>query len=363
MTEHDTRQFDRERQMRTRIVMLAIPAFIGVLSLLVGQRDMAVRLGDGRFLDLSIVITSVGALLLLVTALLVAMTYLQTGFRDASREDDDRFKSTEFRNLTRMPDGRLGSPAGRVVDIDRILADLSALKEKMIQIETATSGNTDEQVAAVAEQLTERVLVAGGEELLRRAGDRLGAELQMIQTFHTINETFEGSKERLSSEISRLERKSNFNLSLGGLTTILGIGLLGYAVFFHEQNTASVERFAMAFVPRLSVVVLLQVFAFFFLKLYKANLGEVKYFQNEITNVEHRQIAINAALERGEDDQWKDLLMILLRTERNRILEKGQTTIDIERARIENDTGTAEVMSKLVPLLRDCQDFRVRPGG
>jgi hypothetical protein len=78
----------------------------------------------------------------------------------------------------------------------------------------------------------------------------------------------------------------------------------------------------------------------------------VKYFQNEITNVEHRQIAIDAAMERGGDDQWKDLLMVLVRTERNRILEKGQTTIDIEHARIEGDTGTAEVLSKLIPLLK-----------
>lgn len=352
MAEDDTQPIDRERQMRTRIVMLVAPGFIGLLALLIGQQKMVLPLGNDEFVPISNLITLVGAMLLLITALLTAMTYLQTGFRSQLAGDGNRLKAADYRVQTRTPDGRIVSHTTRIFEAERVLADLSTLKDKVVQLETAATGNTDEQIAAVADQLTERVLDAGGEELLRRADNRVRAEIEKMRAFHTINETFEESKARLSSEISRLERKSNFNLSLGGLTTVLGIGLLGYAVFFHQQSVASVESFAMAFAPRLSVVILLEIFAFFFLKLYKANLGEVKYFQNEITNVEHRQIAIEAAMERGEDDQWKDLLMVLVKTERNRILEKGQTTIDIEHARIGSNTGAAEVLSKVIPLLK-----------
>jgi hypothetical protein len=217
--------------------------------LLMGQQRLMLPLGNDRFVPISIIGALAGVALLLISALFTAVTYLQTGFRSQIIEDSNRLKSEVYRLQARSPDGRSISNTTRIFETDRVLGELSALKDKVAQLETATTGNTDEQIAAVAEQLTERVLDAGGEELLRRADDRVRAEIEKIRAFQTIKETFDESKARLSSEIARLERKSNFNLSLGGLTTVLGIGLLGYAVFFHQQRPASVEGFAMAFAP------------------------------------------------------------------------------------------------------------------
>ena len=50
------------------------------------------------------------------------------------------------------------------------------------------------------------------------------------------------------------------------------------------------------YVPRLSVVVFLQVFAYFFLRLYRSGIYEIKYFQNEITNVQARVLALQSGL-------------------------------------------------------------------
>jgi len=40
---------------------------------------------------------------------------------------------------------------------------------------------------------------------------------------------------------------------------------------------------------------LIELFAYFFLKLYKSDLSEIKYFQNELTNVEMRYAAVRLA--------------------------------------------------------------------
>jgi len=372
-------QFNSERRRRLRILMLIAPGVIGLLLFAFSTEKLIIKLGYDQYVELSSIMKAGAAVSLLLALLSLAMSYLQTGFKDLFEDVEKGLKSINHRDQYRLADDKQVSHSLQTFDVGVLLAELSDLRGKVAQLEAENIGNAYENVAQIVEelkeriindsgeeflrrieegasantdQLIERVLREGGEELLRRADGRLFESLKTRHEFQSINNTFEESKARLYLEISRLERKSNFNLSLGGITTIIGISLLWYAVFSHPQVVSSVEGFAIAFLPRLSVVILLQVFSFFFLKLYKSNLSEVKYFQNEITNVELRQIAVNAAMERAKDDQWKDLLVILLNTERNRILEKGQTTIDIEHARIDGNTGAIEMLTKLVPLFK-----------
>ncbi|MBI5525005.1 MAG: hypothetical protein HY897_01580 [Deltaproteobacteria bacterium] len=39
------------------------------------------------------------------------------------------------------------------------------------------------------------------------------------------------------------------------------------------------------YVPRITTVTFIEVFAFFFLKLYRASLIEIKFYQNELTSL------------------------------------------------------------------------------
>lgn len=45
---------------------------------------------------------------------------------------------------------------------------------------------------------------------------------------------------------------------------------------------------------------MIELFAYFFLSLYRTSLQKIKYFQNELTNIEAKQIALRAALSYGE---------------------------------------------------------------
>ncbi|MEI8616865.1 hypothetical protein P4S63_03450 [Pseudoalteromonas sp. B193] len=80
---------------------------------------------------------------------------------------------------------------------------------------------------------------------------------------------------------------------------------------------------------------LIEVFAYFFLKLYKQGLSEIKYFQNEITNIESKFLALRLSSKSGQGDCIKEVVANLLTTERNFVLEKGQTTIELEQVRID----------------------------
>src|SRR5574339_301622 len=55
-----------------------------------------------------------------------------------------------------------------------------------------------------------------------------------------------------------------------------GWRVLGYAVFNPPATVAAPELLSY-FVPRVSLVVLIEVFAYFFLRLYKQSLNEIKY--------------------------------------------------------------------------------------
>ena len=55
-------------------------------------------------------------------------------------------------------------------------------------------------------------------------------------------------------------------------------------------------RLADDFIPRCSVLVVIEVLAYFFLKLYKKNLDNITKLQSEVTVIENRILAYQSAL-------------------------------------------------------------------
>lgn len=340
----DDLQKPKSRLMRVRYVVSSVVATTGAGILVFFE------LSEFReYLDKSTLtaITLVAVSTMIVGTMMAAMVYLQSeGGRNRS---NNRARQASARMF--QVEGISYVNAAEQSGIDGISAELEELRAKLAVLESGVVGGNEEQFNSLSKQLANRVLNAGGEELLNRAEGLLRIEIERLQWFRIVNDTFEESKERLFTEISRLDKKSSFNLTVGGISTLIGVAVLGYTAMSGIDDYTTLEVFLYNFAPRLSVVLLLQVFSFFFLKLYKNNLEEIKYFQNEITNVENRQITINVAMERGKDEDWKELLMALLRIDRNKILEKGQTTIDIEHARIENSASIAELLARLAPYL------------
>lgn len=154
---------------------------------------------------------------------------------------------------------------------------------------------------------------------------------------------------RLLLEAERLKFTSNKNLTIGILFSVCAFGILAYFIFAYQASMDStkdyLEFLSRWFAPRLSVVILIQVVGFFFLRLYVANELDIKHNKNELTNIEAKLMAYAMAKASGKD-QIKIVVDELARTERNFLIKKGERTTANENLSEYNDLK--DLCTKLV---------------
>lgn len=144
------------------------------------------------------------------------------------------------------------------------------------------------------------------------------------------------SVQRINIEKDSLSRRGNLNLLIGMFLSISGIVVLGISVF----NFVSVGDFndvITKMIPRFLFVVLIEVFAYFFLNLYRKSLEDIKYYQNELTNLEAKYLSLQTSLAINNYKLINSVVEQLVKTERNFILEKDQSTIELEKERINSN--------------------------
>ena len=140
------------------------------------------------------------------------------------------------------------------------------------------------------------------------------------------------SRSRIRGEISRLIKNGNLNLMIALFLTTLAIIIL--TIYAYTSKYENYELMLVSFVPKLSIAVFIELFAFFFLRMYKSTLDEIKYFQNEITNVEQKIVAVKICLNKSQKD-ISYVIKELLKVERNFKLAKGESTVEIEKTKID----------------------------
>jgi hypothetical protein len=170
-----------------------------------------------------------------------------------------------------------------------------------------------------------------------RVADRSAS--QVLSSRSQANVLMTEPRERLLAEVNRLGRSNTINLAFGLLSTIAGLWIL-YATVFggSTSDVVNLEQFLMGYLPKFTLIVFVEIFAYFFLGLYKKGLADIKYFQNEITNIESKSVALDAALSYKEKDIIADVLNKISSTERNYILGKDQTTVELEIAKSERQS-------------------------
>lgn len=163
--------------------------------------------------------------------------------------------------------------------------------------------------------------------------------------------SFDRTFNRITQEISALSRRNNLNLVFGFAAALGGIILIAISIYGGENHPKTMDEFFMQFGPRLSLAVFVEVFAYFFLGLYKQGLMEIKYYQNELTNIECKSIALNESKSELLATTRAEVIKQISLTERNGILEKDQTTAPIQMAKFEHEAHTG-LLSTLASALR-----------
>lgn len=235
---------------------------------------------------------------------------------------------------------------------------LKSLAGEVGKLQTALLEVGAPEKAALVEKIKERIIQIATESFLTDLKIKAAETFQKNLFEQNVIRTFEESRKRLAQEWDALNRRGNVNLILGMGTTLIGL----YALWTFVTSSPEwpkegdpLTQFSIHFIPRLTLIIFIELFAYFFLRLYRTGLEEIKYFQNEITNLEAKHIALVSAIETKDPAVITDVIGKLATTERNRILTKDQTTVELESIRIEKQGTTdlakplADLISSLVP--------------
>ena len=151
---------------------------------------------------------------------------------------------------------------------------------------------------------------------------------------------------RLKTEIAQLSKRSDIYIIFGSGITLIAGAILYFTVqdlleayqVKKTQNISgltSTEIFSVFI--RFSIVVFIEVFAFYYLRLYRNIMDNIKYYQNEITNIEMKILSLHAVENGSCSESLKNLTLELAKTERNFVIDKNKTTVDLERNKLETD--------------------------
>lgn len=148
---------------------------------------------------------------------------------------------------------------------------------------------------------------------------------------------------RLGKAIEEQGRRNNINLSFGFFVSLLGIAALLFFVSQYKDIDPAKPWTILNFLPRLSLVILIELFAYFFLNLYRNGLVEVKYLQNELINVRMRTLGLRTAIREADKESAAHIMKAFGDTDRNAATKRS----DPARVAPEEVLKTAQEALKL----------------
>lgn len=155
-------------------------------------------------------------------------------------------------------------------------------------------------------------------------------------TANEIKHSFLASEERINNEIKNLKRRATVNLSWGVVLSSAAL-LFFFFLIYNEEIGKNLEQVFLHFVPRLGLVVFVELLAYFFLRLYKTSLVSIQYYHNELTNIETKKIAAIVAVKHCDEAKIWQTVECLLKVERNVLLKGKETTIQMEMLKMQNE--------------------------
>jgi uncharacterized membrane protein YidH (DUF202 family) len=217
-------------------------------------------------------------------------------------------------------------------DVTNEVADENKISEKPFSDEVGNKNTDgiDDSIAYVLEQKFDS-------EILRVIDELFGDSIRKKSAYQTLKSECDKTRRRLRYEIESLNNRGKLNLSIGIIISVLGIIFLGWSFFFAPQSVANNLELIAYYLPRATFVIMIQFFAFFFLNLYRASLNDIKYFQNELTNVEAKVMSVEVLILADNMGMLAELAKDLSKVERNFLLEKNQTTVVLEKEKLESN--------------------------
>lgn len=204
------------------------------------------------------------------------------------------------------------------VQIAKLRAEIERVEQEVKSNQISTDQLSPEQQQSLVDTLKHQLEGAVADDIVRRIEQKYATQLIETAQAQPIRNAFSVAKQRLSKEIESLTRRNNLSLTIGATTTALAVGLLAYLVLGStEQKFTNLPDLLAHFIPRVSIAAFIEVFSFFFLRLYRSGIQEIKYFQNELTNIDMRVVALESAFLKTPNALTERIAPELASTDRN----------------------------------------------
>ncbi|MGN6381866.1 MAG: hypothetical protein ACTHMK_04625 [Dyella sp.] len=171
---------------------------------------------------------------------------------------------------------------------------LDAVAEVKSQVEKLKSAQAN-ALGTDREELVRAVSATLSSDLTQELEGRFAAHAIETERLKSIRRSFDLTVGRLEMELASLARRGNLNLVIGSITTAIAVGLLIYMLLTTKLDPASVTSILAYYIPRVSVVIFIEVFAFFFLRLYKSTLHEIRLYQLDLNSLAVCAMAVESA--------------------------------------------------------------------
>lgn len=312
-------QEDRGRRMN------AITAVSIVLAtLLMGFRDQILLLlfnvprhyvEEGRLDDVGRLIFATGLMFAFVAASVLLLRYLRGDLSLVRRSANELQASGEF------------------VVRDEYADRLSQAEARLQTLQDAIATKVDpvarESVQALHDSLAERLTQTLPDALRQKITD----DIARVHSVEHTRELLQQARARLSNELAALGRRGNLNLVIGSLTTAVAVALLYQAATTPPPSGTDYVGLLTFYVPRVTLAAFVELFSFFFLKLYRGGLTDLKYFHAEILALELRIAALETASRQGDPQFLAKVVASIADIDRTKQLiddkkDDGLTSID-----------------------------------
>lgn len=181
--------------------------------------------------------------------------------------------------------------------------EVEALKKSIARLQSVKKPSNKEANPPPPDPSEEE---AARERIISEVYSKLTKEIaeSAQHSFHlqNIRKLHKSSHDRLFLEIQTLNQRSRLNLSIGIVITMIAAGILFYIAISEPPAKTDVASLAAHYVPRLSTVVFVEVFAFFFFKLYKSGLSDIRGYQQDITRLNQENCAIDLVFFSRDDN-------------------------------------------------------------
>ncbi|QYA26147.1 hypothetical protein G3I01_11695 [Gramella sp. MT6] len=278
---------------------------------------------------------------LTITVFFFLFQYLESGKSNLKESKDVEYELEEIKNLIRKNfKNREESNESLNKIFQEFKTEINSTRNQKIDL-------TEIDKEKLYDILSDKIDKNLTSEILNSINEKYGELAIEHNRYNELLRDLHELKFRIISEIKQLSKRANINLGIGSALTVVAGAVLWITVISTTLEFQEITPLLSFYIPRLSIIIFIEVFSFFFLKLYKANLDNIKYYHNEMTNIELKITSLKSSLMKGDKDLLSNVINELSQTERNFIIPKGNTTIELERIKTEKNNS-----DKLIKLLK-----------